>query len=77
MASRPELSIVRRRLRRGPSVSAGAFVLTPVVLESSGAGTTANGCWLVAAKRPVAIIVKGESGRRLVRLVDDAQPIPD
>lgn len=75
MAFYPALGIVCRRLRRDPSVSAGAFVLTPVVLEVRGAGTTANGCWLVAAKRPVAVIVAGPDGRRLVRLDDDAQMI--
>jgi hypothetical protein len=47
--------------------------LTPVVLEERAAGTTARGCWLVAAKRPIAIIVSGPSGRRLVRLDDVAQ----
>ena len=73
MALHPALGIARRQLRRGPSVSAGDLVLTPVVLEERGAGTTARGCWLVAAKRPVAIIVSGPGGRRLVRLDDVAQ----
>ncbi len=73
MALHPALGIARRQLRRGPSVSAGDLVLTPVVLEERGAGGTARGCWLVAAKRPVAVIVSGPGGRRLVRLDDVAQ----
>jgi hypothetical protein len=73
MALHPALGIARRQLRRGPSVSAGDLVLTPVVLEERGAGATARGCWLVAAKRPVAVIVSGPGGRRLVRLDDVAQ----
>jgi len=73
MALRPALSVSRRQLRRGPAVSAGGFVLTPVVLEESAAGATARGCWLAAAKRPVAVIVAGPGGRRLVRLDDAAQ----
>jgi hypothetical protein len=73
MALHPALGIARRQLRRGPSVSAGDFVLTPVVLEERAAGATARGCWLVAAKRPVAVIVAGPGGRRLVRLDDLAQ----
>jgi hypothetical protein len=44
-----------------------------VVLEERTAGATARGCWLVAAKRPVAVIVAGPGGRRLVRLDDLAQ----
>jgi hypothetical protein len=46
--------------------------LTPVVLEEHAAGTTGHGHWLVAAKRPVAVIVAGPGGRRLVRLDDVA-----
>jgi hypothetical protein len=72
MALHPALGIARRQLRRGPSVSAGDFVLTPVVLEERAAGATARGCWLVAAKRPVAVIVAGPGGRRLVRLDDQS-----
>ncbi len=68
MALHPTLGIARRQLRRGPSVSAGDLVLTPVVLEECAAGATASGCWLVASKRPVAIIVAGPDGRCLVRL---------
>ena len=68
MALRPALGAARRRLRRDPSVSAGGLVLTPIVLEELAAGSTAHGPWLVAAKRPVAVIVAGPDGRRLVRL---------
>ncbi len=70
MVVHTSLGMARRRLRRGPSVSAGGLVLTPVVLDERGAGATERGCWLVAAKRPVAVIVAGPDGRRLVRLVD-------
>ena len=73
MAPHSTLDIARRQLRRGPSVSAGDLVLTPVVLEERAAGATAGGCWLVAAKRPVAVIVAGPGGRRLLRLDDLAQ----
>ncbi len=73
MAIRPALGIARRRLRRGPSVSAGGQVLTPVFLEERGAGATSHGCWLVAAKRPVAVVVAGPHGRRLLRLDDAAR----
>ena len=72
MAFRPALSIARRRLRRGPPVSVGDLVLTPVVIEECAAGTTARGCWLTAAKRPVAVIVAGPGGRYLMRLDQDA-----
>ena len=68
MALRPALGTARRRLRRDPSVSAGELVLTPVVLEELAAGATSHGPWLVAAKRPVAVIVAGPDRRRLVRL---------
>ena len=70
MALRPTLDLARRRLRRGPPVRAGGLMVTPVVLEERAAGTTAQGCWLTAAKRPVALIVAGPGGRRLVRLDD-------
>jgi hypothetical protein len=70
MAPHSKLDTVRRQLRRGPSISAGDFVLTPVVLEEQAAGTTTGGCWLIAAKRPVAVIVAGPGGRRLLRLDD-------
>ncbi len=73
MAFHATLGIARRQLRRGPSVSAGDLVLTPVVLVELAAGATARGCWLVAAKRPVAVIVAGPCGRRLVRLDEVAQ----
>ena len=73
MALHPTLGIARRQLRRGPSVSAGDLVLTPVVLEERAAGATASGCWLIASKRPVAIIVAGPDGRCLVRLDQVAQ----
>jgi len=72
MALRPPLSIARRRLRRGPSVSVGDLVLTPVMIEECAAGVTARGCWLTAAKRPVAVIVAGPGGRYLMRLDPDA-----
>jgi len=68
MAVHPAIEIARRQLRRGTPVTVGDLVLTPVVLEERGAGTTARGCWVVAAKRPVAIIVSGPGARRLVRL---------
>ena len=70
MDVRPALGSIRRRLRRGPSVAIGDLILTPVVKEELDAGTAASGCWLVAAKRPVAIIVADPEGRRLVRLDD-------
>lgn len=73
MAHDPALGIARRQLQRGPSVTAGDLVLTPVVLVERAAGATARGCWLVAAKRPVAVIVAGPGGRRLVRLDEVAQ----
>ena len=73
MALRPALDIARRQLRRGPSVSVGDLVLTPVVIEECAAGATACGCWLIAAKRPVAVIVAGTGGRYLMRLDEDAQ----
>jgi hypothetical protein len=60
--------MIRRRLRREPSVAVGELVLTPIVKQESGAGTTASGCWIVAAKRPVAIMVTDRVGRRFVRL---------
>ena len=66
-------STIRSQLRRGPSVAAGDLVLTPVVLEERAAGATVRGCWLVAAKRPVAIIIAAPGGRRLVRLDQVAQ----
>ncbi len=72
MALRPPLSIARRRLRRGPSVSVGDLVLTSVMIEECAAGVTARGCWLTAAKRPVAVIVAGPGGRYLMRLDPDA-----
>ena len=70
MALRPALGIAHRRLRRAPSVSVGELVLTPVVLEERAAGVTAHSPWLVAAKRPVAVIIASPGGRRLVRLDD-------
>ena len=73
MALDPALGTARRQLQRGPSVSVGDLVLTPVVLVERAAGATARGCWLVAAKRPVAVIVAGPGGRRLVRLDEVAQ----
>jgi len=64
----------RRHLRRDASVSVGDLVFTPVVLEESTAGATRRGgCWLAAAKRPVAVIVTGPGGRRLARLDTVAQ----
>ncbi len=72
MALRPALGIARRRLRRGPPVSVGDLVLTPVVIEECAAGATARGCWLTATKRPVAVIVAGPGGRYLMRLDQDA-----
>ena len=72
MAPHSTLDLARRQLRRGPSVSAGDLVVTPVVLEEQAAGTTTRGCWFIAAKRPVAVIVAGPGGRRLVRLDDVA-----
>ena len=71
MALHPALGIAHRRLRRGPSVSVGDLVLTPVVIEECAAGATARGCWLAAAKRPVAVIVAGPGGRYLLRLDED------
>ncbi len=71
MASESKLGNAHRRLRRGPSLSVGDLVFTPVVLEECAAGTTLCGPWLMAAKRPVAVIVTGPSGRRLVRLDDE------
>jgi hypothetical protein len=68
MASDPALGKVHRRLRRGPAVRTGDLTLTPVVLEELGAGVTAGTCWLLAAKRPLAVIVAGPAGRRLIRL---------
>jgi hypothetical protein len=73
MALRPPLGIARRRLRRGPSVSIGDLVLTPVMIEECAAGATARGCWLAAAKWPVAVIVAGPGGRHLMRLDEDAE----
>ncbi len=70
MALRPALGTMHRQLRRGPSVSAGGLVLTPVVVHERGAGVIGCGCWIVAATRPVAVIVTGPNGRRLVRLAD-------
>lgn len=70
MALRPALGTVHRQLRRGPSVSIGELVLTPIVAEERGAGIIALGCWIVASKRPVAVIVAGPDGRRLIRLAD-------
>ena len=70
MALCPALGTLHRQLRRGPSVSAGELLLTPVVIEERGAGAIASCCWIVAAKRPVAVIVTGPNGRRLVRLAD-------
>ena len=72
MALRPALSIARRRLRRDPPISVGDLVLTPVVIEEWTAGVTTRGCWLAAAKRPVAVIVAGPGGRYLMRLDEDA-----
>lgn len=72
MVRQPASGVARRRLRRGASVTAGDLVLTPVVLEEFAAGATELGCWLVASKRPVAILVAGPGGRRLVRLHRDA-----
>ncbi len=74
MALRPRLSVSRRRLCRGPSVSADELVLTPVVLEERTAGAAGDACWLFAAKRPVAVIVAGPGGRRLVRLHGHRKP---
>jgi hypothetical protein len=71
MALRPALGIARRQLRRGPSISVGDVVLTPVVIEECAAGATTRGCWLAAAKRPVAVIVAGPGGRYLMRLDED------
>ena len=68
MASDPALVKVHRRLRRAPAVRTGDVTLTPVVLEQLGAGVTAGTCWLHAAKRPLAVIVTGPRGRRLIRL---------
>ncbi len=76
MAAGPALEMAYRRLRRGPSVSAGDVVVTPVVLEHRAAGIAACGPWVVAAKRPVAVIVAGPDGRRLLRL-DDAEGLID
>lgn len=73
MALHPALGIAGRRLRRGPPVPVGSLVLTPVVLEERAAGATVRGCWLVASKRPVAVIVAGLGGRRLLRLDDPAR----
>ena len=73
MAVGPALGSMQRHLRRGPPVAAGGVVLTPVVIEQRGAGTTAQGCWVVASKRPVAVIVAGAEGRRLLRLADAEQ----
>ena len=73
MAVRAALEISHRRLRRGPPVSAGELILTPVAIEQFEAGVIAQNCWIVAAKRPVAIIVAGPDGRRLIRL-DTADP---
>ncbi|MEM7223850.1 MAG: hypothetical protein AAF495_12770 [Pseudomonadota bacterium] len=73
MALRTALGSIERALRRGPSVSAGGLVLTPVVVEERGAGVTGRGCWIVASTRPVAVIVAGPNGRRLVRLEDGAK----
>jgi hypothetical protein len=42
------------------------------VLEERATGATARGCRLVAVNRPVAVIVAGPGGRRLVRLDDVA-----
>ncbi len=77
MALRPGLAVARRRLRRDPSVAVGDLVFTPVVLEESAAGAMADGPWLVAAKRPVAVIVAGPGGRQLVRLEGAKDPAPD
>ena len=68
MAVRATSGIARRRLTRGPSVAAGDVVLTPVVLDERSTGVGDHGGWLVAAKRPVAVIVSGPEGRRLMRL---------
>lgn len=64
----PALGTIRQRLRRGPSVAVGELIFTPIVKQESGAGTTASGCWVVASKRPVAIMVTDRDGRRFVRL---------
>jgi len=40
------------------------------VIEERGAGVIGCGCWIVAAKRPVAVIVTGPNGRHLVRLAN-------
>ena len=73
MALDPALGAAYRQLKRGPSVTVGSFVLTPVVLEERKVGATARGCWFVAAKRPVAVIVAGPCGHRLLRLENIAQ----
>ena len=73
MAFRASLGSVNSTLRRGPPISAGGLVLTPLVIEEHGAGTAGAGCWVVASKRPVALIVAGPKGRRLVRL-DSTRP---
>ena len=71
MAAAP-LAVVRRRIRRGPPVAAGGLVVTPIVLEELAAGTAGPGCWLTAAKRPIAIAIAGPDGRRVLRLPDAA-----
>lgn len=71
MAAAP-LAVVRRRIRRGPPATAGGLVVTPIVLEELAAGAAGPGCWLTAAKRPVAVAVAGPDGRRVLRLPDAA-----
>lgn len=73
MAFRPAVGVIERQLRRRPSVSVGELVLTPVVVEERGAGVIGSACWMVATTRPVAVIVTGPNGRRLVRLADAAE----
>lgn len=76
MASVRALNETRRKIRRGQAIRAGANILTPIVLEELGAGMVAGACWIHAAKRPLAVIVSGPDGRRLVRLEgsDRAKP---
>ena len=73
MAVGKPLRVASRRLRRGPAVTVGDLVLTPVALEEYAVSPMADGCWLVVAKRPVAVIVAGLAGRVLLRLAGDHQ----
>lgn len=70
MVLRSTIGSMQRQLRRGPALSVGELVLTPVVLEERGAGMVGGGCWVVAATRPVGVIVKGPDGCRLLRITD-------